>query len=92
MPRTPEQVAADDALAEAIQRCRDAYIPAEEQGVLTEWMVLYASRHFSDDSDDDGTAVGRLVCTPAPPLHHQLGMLNYVAAEYRHRITHDVDD
>lgn len=92
MPRTPEQVAADDALAEAIQRCRDAYVPADEQGVLTEWIVLYASRHFGEDSDDDGTAIGRLVCEPAPPLHHQLGMLEYVAARYRRSITTDDRD
>jgi hypothetical protein len=92
MPRTPEQVAADDALAEAIQRCRDAYVPAEEQGVLTEWVVVYASRHFADDDSDDATAIGTLVCEPAPPLHHQLGMFEYVAARHRRIITTDRED
>lgn len=87
MPRTPEQKTADEALAEAVQRCRNAYVE-DGQGVITEFLVIYASR-FWDDEGESMTAIGKLLCEPPPPLHHQLGMLDYVATQYRHSIVTD---
>lgn len=87
MSRTSEQVQADDLLAAAIEACRNAYVD-EPSGVITEYIVLYASRSWDDDGSGL-TAIGKLVCEPAPPLHHQLGMVELVAAEYRKLITAD---
>lgn len=77
--RTAEQIAADEALAAAIQRNYEAYIEAP-RGIITEYLVVYAARYFDADGDDS-TAVNRIVSWP-PPLHQQLGLLDYSAAEY----------
>lgn len=87
MARTADQVAADDALAAAIEQCRNAYVE-DATGIITEWIVLYASRRWTEDGDSL-TAIGKLLCEPPPPLHHQLGMVELVATEYRKIITSD---
>lgn len=88
MSRTLEQVAADEALDAAVNACRDAYVEGTAKGIITEYLVLYASRSWDSDGEPL-TAIGRLNSEPGAPLHHQLGMLDYVAAEFRHRITRD---
>lgn len=53
MPRTPEQVAADEQLTEAIEALRKAYPDPDDDGriVLTEWVVLARFRSWDADGD-----------------------------------------
>lgn len=89
--RTDEQKTADEALHEAILACRRAYMDEPDNGILTEYVVVFASRYWDDDGDAL-TGVGTLVCDPAPPLHHQLGLYEYAAERLRHIICTDGDD
>lgn len=49
--RTAEQVAADNALDEAIRRCADAYSLADDE-VITAWVVAAATQ--GDDEERTG--------------------------------------
>lgn len=51
MPRTPEQVAADDTLTEAVQAVHDAYHGDDIKGILTDYVVVGKRIYFDDDGD-----------------------------------------
>ncbi len=90
MPRTPEQVAADQALTDAITAVRAAYDPDVDTGVLTEYIVVSAWSTW----DSDGDGVSTIMSTPMDgdvPLHRLLGLLDYSLARYRSAITEDTD-
>lgn len=82
--RTKEQVDADENLAQAINRARDAYVEGEK-GIITEYLVLFATRTW-DDANTAYTAIGHLISDPPEPIHHQLGMLNLAAVELEETI------
>ncbi|MDZ7914780.1 MAG: hypothetical protein U5O16_23550 [Rhodococcus sp. (in: high G+C Gram-positive bacteria)] len=87
MARTPEQVAADDALTAAIEAMHRAYHP-EVTGVLTKYVVL-AQRQFWDD---DGRSTSVVYSSPQDdgmPLSDQLGLIEYAAARARAMIMED---
>lgn len=53
MPRTPEQVAADEQLTAAVEALRKAYPDPDDAGqqVLTEWVVLARLRTWDEVGD-----------------------------------------
>lgn len=87
MARTPEQVAADDALTAAIEAMHRTYHP-EVEGVLTKYVVL-AQRQFWDD---DGRSTSVVYSSPQDdglPLSDQLGLVEYAGARLRAMIMED---
>lgn len=88
MPRTPEQVAADDALTEAIKRTWRAYwenepyadsdVPEEAagEGVMMEYMVIGTMASFDKDGEPY-THVFHVYKDGDVPIHRLLGMLEY---------------
>lgn len=62
MPRTPEQVAADEQLTAAVEALRKAYPdPADiGQEVLTEWVLLIRLRSW--DADGDAITTNAFFC------------------------------
>ncbi|MBW0275011.1 hypothetical protein ATM97_27810 [Nocardia sp. MH4] len=83
MARTPEQVAADDALTTAIDAVHRAY-DEDTEGVLTGY-VLVAKRHFWDSDGDSLTAV-HMTTGSDTAISDQLGMLEYASTLCRKRI------
>ncbi|WP_072814290.1 hypothetical protein [Rhodococcus zopfii] len=88
MARTPEQVAADDALTAAIRGVWDAYYPDDDKGILTEYMVLARSRSF-DDEGDALTAHAMMPRDGDVPIDLMLGMAEYASTRLRKRIAED---
>jgi hypothetical protein len=65
---------AADALAAAIEHAIRTDV--EHEWVVTEWVVLVAAQRW----DDDGellTLLTRLVADDAPPIHRQMGLVEY---------------
>ena len=87
MARTPEQVAADDALTAAIEAMHRAYHP-EIEGVLTKYMVL-AQRQWWDEDGDAVTANCMSPRDNSVPLSDQLGLVEYAGARLRAMIMED---
>lgn len=85
--RTPEQVAADNALTDAIEACLQAY-GGPGSYVLTEYIVITAQTGWDDDGEQL-TAVGVCHRDGDVPLHRCLGLAEYAAARYRKRIAED---
>ncbi|SLG33875.1 Uncharacterised protein [Mycobacteroides abscessus subsp. abscessus] len=56
MPRTPDQVAADDALTEAIDTVWRIYSEDDDPGLLLDYVVVATRRGI----DDDGAIPRRL--------------------------------
>ncbi|TBL44255.1 hypothetical protein EYA84_02095 [Verrucosispora sp. SN26_14.1] len=81
MPRTPDQVAADEALTAAIEQALHAYSDGEPW-VLTEYVVV-TSQHRFDDDGEGLTAVGTLYRDGDVPLHRALGLVDYAAVRMR---------
>lgn len=90
MPRTPDQVAADDALAAAIDRVLQAYDDGYPW-ILTEYDVVTAQHRYDDDGEGL-TAVGALFRDSDVPTHRALGLLDYAATRLRHRIAQGDED
>lgn len=90
MPRTPEQVAADEALTAAIEAVHRAYFEPV-QGVLTKYLVL-AQRQWWDEADDAVTANYGTPRDNDVPLSDLLGMVEYASTRYRKVIAHDGED
>ena len=88
MTRTPEQIAADDALTEAIERAWHAYYPGTEPGILTEYVVL-ARRRSYDDEGDPLTANAIMPRDGDIPIDLMLGLTEYTSARLRKRICED---
>jgi hypothetical protein len=86
--RTPEQVAADDALTKAVEQVWLAYYPDSEPGILLEYVVLGRRRYF----DEDGEALTAHALMPRDgdvPLDLMLGITEYASTRLRKRIAED---
>ena len=86
--RTPEQIAADDALTAAIEQVWTAYYPDDDKGILLEYVVLARSRQF----DDDGDALTSHAMMPRDgdvPIDLLLGMTEHTSTRLRKRIAED---
>lgn len=89
MARTSEQVKADDNLEEAIKACRMAYLTDEDDntdGVMVNYLVLYAVRYWDDDGDPM-TAQGTQVSWPPMSIAEQMGVCEYQQTKLRSFIT-----
>ena len=74
--RTPEQISADKVLDEAITQHNQAYaLPDSEMtsSVVTEYVVIYAARGFTDEGEDVFRTVVHPSRTATP--HGALGMI-----------------
>ncbi|WP_328439134.1 hypothetical protein [Nocardia puris] len=87
MTRTPEQVAADDALADAITAAQLAHHGTAE-GVLTTYVVV-AKRQWWDEQGGRYVAYYRNLRDDDVPLDEQLGLLEYAATRVRKLIAAD---
>jgi hypothetical protein len=86
--RTPEQVAADDALTAAIEAVQRAYHDDGNEGVLTSYIVIAKRRYW----EADGTGVTAIDAIPKDgqvPLDECLGLVEYVGVRYRADIASD---
>ncbi|WP_327139315.1 hypothetical protein [Nocardia sp. NBC_01327] len=88
MPRTAEQISADDALTEAIDRHHRAYHPGDIEGVLTKYVVV-AQRQWWDDDGDQMTAHLTTPRDEGLPLSDALGLLEFAATRIRRDISED---
>jgi hypothetical protein len=88
--RTPEQVAADDALTAAVEAVQFAYLKDGEDvgGVLTEYLVIATRRNWDEDGNGWTTTSSR-VRDGEMPLDRQLGLVEYAAVRIRKRIAED---
>lgn len=88
--RTPEQVAADQALTAAIEQALQAY--GDEQAyVLTEYVVITSQQRFAEDGYGV-TAVGLISRDSDVPLHRMLGLVEYASTRLRRSAASDYDD
>lgn len=88
--RTPDQVAADEMLREAVGVVAIAYgdgLP----WVPLEYVTVYSMHRF-DDEGDALTAVGTAIDSGSVPIHRLLGLLEYASSRYRKTIMTDDDD
>lgn len=85
MSRTPEQVAADDALTLAIEGALQAYTDDGQAWVISEYVVITAQHRFDDDGDGL-TAVGVLYRDGDVPTHRALGLLDFASTRMRQTI------
>ncbi|MEU7843937.1 hypothetical protein AB0B39_23590 [Micromonospora sp. NPDC049114] len=90
MPRTPEQVTADDVLTAAIEQALKAY-GDDRAYVLTEYVVITSQQRFDEDGGGV-TAVGLVYRDGDVPTHRALGLCEYAATRMRHYISQDEDD
>ncbi|MDV2477172.1 hypothetical protein F8M49_20850 [Rhodococcus zopfii] len=88
MARTPDQIAADEALTEAIQRVWHAYYCDADKGILLEYVVLARSRSF-DEVGDALTAHALMPRDGDVPIDLMLGMTEYASTRLRKRIAED---
>lgn len=92
MARTPEQIAADDALTEAIQNAWVAFAPDTQTGLLMEYVVLARRRTF----DDDGEPLTSNILMPRDqdvPMDLLIGLANHAAAIFTARaVSWDTND
>lgn len=85
----PELKPAYQRLADAIEevaRLEDA------EGVLTEWVIVYATQRY--DEDGDGISqVGTLLPDGGGhvPYHRMMGLLDYALTRCRAEVAHDDD-
>lgn len=89
MPRTPEQVAADDALTAAIEQVWFAYYPETGPGILMEYVVLARRRTFDEHDGEPLTAHASMPRDGEVPLDLLLGMTEYASTRLRKRIAED---
>ena len=85
MPRTPEQVTADDALTAAIENHQAAYHD-DNEGVLTDY-ILIAQRTFWDDDGDRCESTYLTVRDGNLGLSRQLGLLAFANTLVRKHVT-----
>lgn len=88
MPRTPEQVAADEALTAAIDAVWRAYDDDPDPGYLLDYIVIAARRGFTDDGDN-WTSVGSFARDDSVPTHVQLGLLQHRLTSLKYSIGAD---
>lgn len=87
MARTDEQKAADEALTAAILKCREAY-GADNQYLLTDYMVLTAETRFDEDGDQI-TAYTRIYREGDMPWYRILGLIDVHRQLVHHHFTSD---
>lgn len=87
--RTPDQLAADAALTEAVDRTiaayRDQWDPDGNDGrpeVLTSYIVLTASQSW-DEHGNGTTAYGALLKDGDLPIHEVLGLIDRAQVRFR---------
>ena len=88
MPRTPEQVAADEHLNDAIDQAYRAYFPEAEhggRGVPMEYAVVGCAAIIDEDGDPF-TRVFQLTRDDGVPIHRLLGLLDYSATRLRAQV------
>ena len=90
LTRTPDQIAADDALTAAIEAVQRAY-DNDVQGVLTKYVVLTQRQGWHDDGTTWTTSAS-LPRDDSVPVSDLLGMVEFASTVYRHDITHFADD
>ncbi|WP_280465857.1 hypothetical protein [Nocardia brasiliensis] len=76
MSRTPEQIAADNALTEALEGVWAAYCPEPDPGVLLEYTVLATRRGMNIDGSA-WSSFGAFTRDDNVPTYVQMGMLQY---------------
>lgn len=91
MPRTTEQVAADDALTASIEAGIAAYYGVEQPFILSEYIVVLCQQTF-DDEGDGLTAIGTLYRDGDVPPHRALGLLDYASTRLKRAICDDDED
>lgn len=91
MPRTPEQVAADEQLTRAIEAVQSVYGMTEEAWVMSEYVVV-AAGHRYDDEGESVTAISTLYRDGDVPVHRALGLLTYASTQLRTYIAGGRDD
>jgi hypothetical protein len=83
--RSPEQVAADEALTAVIEGVLQAYDDGDAW-LLAEYVVITSQQRYDDDGDLL-TAVGALYRDGSVPTHRALGLVEHAAVRLRGRIT-----
>lgn len=82
MSRTVEQIAADNALALAIEGVRAVYQHTESDAMLTDFLVIYAEQGYT--ADGEGFTRHGMLCRDANmPIYRALGLLDYQASKLR---------
>lgn len=90
MPRSQEQVAADDNLTVAVERCIAAYGEPEPAVVLTDFVVVYAQQGW--DAEGYGcTRVDMLLRDGDLANYRLLGLLQSAVSRSLYFATHDRD-
>ncbi len=89
MPRTTEQIAADDALTAAIQQVITVYADDDHAYLLSEYVVALARQRFDDDGQGV-TAIGMIFRDGDVPEHRALGLLEHARIQLRAVIASDV--
>jgi len=99
MPRTPEQIEADEALTAAIERCREVYhlndkddddgpeVP-DGPGVTMEYVVIGSTALLGDDGTSY-TGVFTIHRDDGVPMHRILGLLEYAGVRWRNIVRED---
>lgn len=87
--RTPEQIAADEALTAAVEAAWFAYYPDTEPGILMEYVVLARRRTYGSDDGEPLTANAIMPRDGDVPLDVLLGMVGYSDARLRKRVCED---
>lgn len=81
MPRTQEQVAADQALTKAIQGVLEAY-EVQEDYLLSDYMVICTQARIDEEGDAE-TAYSYLYRDSNLPTHAIMGMLEMAQLRIR---------
>ena len=89
MARSPELIAANEAIEAAIEQFRIAYAaahPEATQGTLVDWIVIAAeTKPDMEDSDNDLTAYSIIMPGGGIPWYRSMGLL----AAGKHYLTYN---
>ena len=89
--RTREQIKADDNLSDAISECIAAYgLQPGDVSVITDYVVLIKTEYWNDDREEDERgqhAVISITKEDDDDMVNALGLVDYVATQWRARIT-----
>jgi hypothetical protein len=83
--RTPEQIAADNAIEDALALAVKAYELTEDGDVVTTWAILGASQGL----DDARTGYFQLYPSGSQPTHITVGLLRMAEAQILHGYADD---
>lgn len=85
----PDLKAAYQRLAAAVEEVARL---EEAEGVLTEWVVVYATQRFDDDGDGL-TQIGTILPDSggSVPYHRMMGLLDYALTRCRAEVARDDD-